>query len=261
MPPDPQELIRRAFAKVKETGRPDWHRMSVAVLKNRLLDLTERTFRESDHGATTFLEFVRANSAILDVDLSQTPPIAILKEAVLPSGGEPISARTRIRSDLWWATLNFSGNEEYVWDLDEHAALRASEAAKPGPVIPTVTEELFSEWKNAFADTLEEDERGDRIEQWAERRLPASVLPAPVMHRWHEYLKKNVYARLLAWIEEQDLSVPEDLLDRPSAGAAVSPSGRSEELRRRLIACLRVMTDEELERVQIPSSVLLRTKP
>ena len=259
---DPQELIQRAFEKAKETGRPDWYRMSVAVLKNRLLDLTERTFRESDHGAATFLEFARKHAAtILDIDVSHTPPIATLKEAVPAPGVEPMSARTRIRSDLWWAALDFSGDQNYVWDLSDHTARRASEAAKPGPIVPTLTEEGFNEWKKAFADTVGEDERDDRLKQWAEQRLPASVLPPHVRHRWNEYLKKKVHARLVAWFEEQDLPPPEDLLDTPRAGAAALRSGRSEELRRRLIACLRVMTPEELERVQIPSSVLLRTKP
>ncbi len=261
MPPDPHELIQHAFEKAKETGRPDWYRMSVAVLKNRLLDLTERTFRESDHGATTFLEFVRGHSAILDIDVSQTPPIAIFREGAPPPGVESISARTRIRSDLWWATLDFSGNENYVWDLGERVARRASEAAEPGPTLPTLTEESFNEWKRAFSDTLGDDERDDRTEQWTERRLPASVLAAPVRHRWNEYLKKKVHAHLVAWFEEQDLSAPEDLLDGSGAHEAVSRSGRSEELRRRLIACVQVMNAEELERVQIPSSVLLRTKP
>lgn len=258
---DPQELIRRAFKKAEETGRPDWYRMSVAVLKNRLLDLTERKFRESDHGAATFLEFVRKHEAILDIDVSHTPPIVTLKEATPGPGVEPMSARTRIRSDLWWAALDFSGNETYVWDLRGQVARRASEAARPGPVVPTQTEEGFNEWKRAFADTVGNEERDDRLEQWSEQRLPASVLPSSIRHRWNEYLKKKVHARLVAWFEEQELPLPEDLLDTPGVGATALRSGQSEELRRRLIACLRVMTPEELERVQIPSSVLLRTKP
>ena len=234
--------------------------MSVAVLKNRLLDLTERSFRESDYGVTTFLEFVRKQSAILDIDVDQTPPIATFKEAV-PAGVEPMSPRTRIRSDLWWGALNFSGEQSYVWDLSDHTARRESEAVKPGPIVPTLTEERFNGWKRAFAGTLDDDERDDRIEQWAEQRLPASVLPPHVRHRWNEYLKKNVHAHLMSWFEEQHLSPPEDLLQTLGADAALVQLGRSEELRKRLIACVRAMTLEELERVQIPSSVLLRTKP
>ena len=260
MPPDSQELVRRAFEKAKETGRPDWYRMSVAVLKNRLLDLTDREFRESDYGAATFLEFVRTQSAILDIDVSYTPPMATFKEAV-PAGAEPISSRTRIRSDLWWAALDFSGGQNYVWDLSNRTARRESEATKPGPIIPTLTEERFSDWKRDFAGTVGDDERDDRIDQWTGQRLPATVLPLHVRHRWNEYLKKNVHAHLMAWFEDQNLSPPEDLLQTPGPDAAAVQLGRSEELRRRLIACVRVMTPEELERVQIPSSVLLRTKP
>ena len=232
--------------------------MSVAVLKNRLLDLTERSFQESDYGVATFIEFVRKQSTILDIDVGHTPPIATLK-ATVPAGVELMSPRTRIRSDLWWAALDFSGEQSYVWDLSDHTARRESEATRPGPIVPTLTEARFNEWKRDFAGTVGDDERNDRIEQWTEQRLPASILPLHVRHRWNEYLKRNVHAHLVAWFGDQGLPPPEDLLQTPSADAAAQLE-RSEELRRRLLACVRVMTPEELERVQVPSSVLLRTK-
>ena len=71
--------------------------MSVAVLKNRLLDLTDREFRESDYGAATFLEFVRLESAILDIDVNYTPPKAVAFKAdvtrvfAFTLGNEPIN--------------------------------------------------------------------------------------------------------------------------------------------------------------------------
>ena len=85
MTEESRTLIERAFAKAQESGRADWHKMTVAVLKNRLLDLTERSFRESDYGASTFLEFVRSHDDILELDTTATPPLATLKGATSPS--------------------------------------------------------------------------------------------------------------------------------------------------------------------------------
>lgn len=75
-------------------------------------------------------------------------------------------------------------------------------------------------------------------------------------YRWNDYLKKEVVKRLRDWFQEQKLPAPPDLV------AAREETTRSpdDELRRRLIACVRSMTKDELERVQIPSSALLRLK-
>ena len=70
MTQDSRALIRDAFEKAKASGSPDWHRMTVAVLKNRILDLTQGLFKESDHGATTFQDFVRQHGDILELDES-----------------------------------------------------------------------------------------------------------------------------------------------------------------------------------------------
>ena len=67
----------------------------------------------------------------------------------------------------------------------------------------------------------------------------------------------EVHKRLLDWFEAQNLAAPTDLLvARDGIDAPAGP-----DLRQRLIACLRLMSQEELERVQIPASVLLRLKP
>ena len=111
--------------------------MSVAVLKNRILDLTERRFKESDYGASTFGEFVRNHDDILALDATQRPPVAILKGVTPASAGASEARGTRVRSDLWQAVLDFSSGEEYIWDDGEDVAKRASDARSSGPVLPT----------------------------------------------------------------------------------------------------------------------------
>lgn len=48
---DARELVLRAFAWARASGRENWRVMTVALLKNRLLDLTEKKFDESRWGA------------------------------------------------------------------------------------------------------------------------------------------------------------------------------------------------------------------
>ena len=166
-------------------------------------------------------------------------------------------SQARIRTDLWRAVLDFSGDEKYVWDQNGLVARRASEAKDPGPDMPTITPEQFTGWKKAFAGGVDDGDRDERLNEWTERRLPASFLPPHLKHRWNGHLKVEVHKRLLDWFEAQNLAAPADLLvARDGIDAPAGP-----DLRQRLIACLRLMSQEELERVQIPASVLLRLKP
>ena len=253
MPEESRTLIERAFEMARESGRPDWHRMSVAVLKNQLLDLTERTFREIDHGASTFLEFVRQHGDLLEVDSGTTPPVAILKGVRAESlSGVEFGAPWRIRADLWRAVLDFTSGRKYFWDPDRKFATSDGVSELE---IPTITADTFNDWKRAFAETVEDAASNERLSDWAEHRRPASFLPPWLRRRWIGHLKTEVHKRLEAWFGEQGMELPSDFLKRPDPGGESTPGGH---LRNRLIDCLRTMTPHELERVQIPASVLLR---
>ena len=250
------ELIRLAFDNAKKSGRPNWYRMDVGVLKNRILNVTDREFRESDHGAPTFREFVRNHSDILDLDENQWPPAVTLKGVHEESESASESARTQVRRDLWQAVMDFAGGRRYVWDNDEGVAKPASESAADGPAMPTITMEQFTQWKRAFENSVDDAEQDDQFRDWVEKLRPTILLDARVRHRWNDYLKKEVVKRLRDWFQEQKIPLPTDLLETREATVR-SPD---DELRRRLIACVRSMTKDELERVQIPSSALLRLK-
>ena len=230
--------------------------MDVGVLKNRILNLTNRGFRESDYGVTTFMEFVRSHSDILELDETRWPPAVTLKgvheEPELAS--EPV--RRQVRPDLWRAVMDFSGDRRYVWDNDEGVAKPASDSAAGGPAMPTITVEQFTKWKRAFAASVDDAEIDELFKDWVEKLRPTKLLAARVRHRWNDYLKEEVEKHLSAWFQEQKLPLPPDLVETWERTVR-SPD---DELRRRLIACVRSMTMEELKRVQIPSSVLLRLK-
>ena len=156
---DSQELIRLAFGEAKGSGRPDWYRMDVGVLKNRILNITNRGFRESDYGVTTFMEFVRSHSDILELDEARWPPAVTLKGVHQEPEPAPNLASAKIRPDLWQAVMDFSGNTQYVWDSDEGVAKPATEDAPDAAIMPTITVEQFTTWKRAFADSVDDAEQ------------------------------------------------------------------------------------------------------
>ena len=53
-----KELLEKAFVSARDSGKRGWNRMTIAVLKNRLLQLTNRTFTESTFGAKSLLELL-----------------------------------------------------------------------------------------------------------------------------------------------------------------------------------------------------------
>ena len=122
--------------------------------------------------------------------------------------------------------------------------------------MPTITMEQFTNWKRAFADTVDDTEHDDQFRDWVEKLRPTILLATRVRHRWNDYLKNEVVNRLRDWFQEQKLPTPPDLV----VTREETTRSPDDELRRRLIACVRSMTKDELERVQIPSSVLLRLK-
>ena len=256
MAEDSRTLLRNAFDKARQSGRPDWHRMSVAVLKNRLLDLTDRAFREADYGVSTFREFVTQHDDVLELDESKTPPVAILKGAAPERQEADLrSQRSRIRSDLWWAVLDFTSHQKYFWVPAERLARTGSPEEALGPEMPTITADTFTEWKMEFAEGVDKAERDDRLVEWKNNRRPANFLAPPLRHQWNGFLKKKARDRLLEWFGQHELDPPRDLME---AKEPIGGETQGEDLRRRLIACLRSMSADELERVQIPASALLR---
>jgi len=102
------DLILAAFAQARTSGREDWRQMTVAVLKNRILSLTNRTFDERRWGAASFREFVDQFDDVVSPDTSTRPPIveligpdphALLQDSV---GEQPCAGTTperRIAAD------------------------------------------------------------------------------------------------------------------------------------------------------------------
>ena len=75
-----RELFVQAFADAKAKGKPSWREMNLSVLKNRLLQRSDRHFRESDYGGTTMQELVERFPDVLAIGNGRDPSVNYLVE-------------------------------------------------------------------------------------------------------------------------------------------------------------------------------------
>jgi hypothetical protein len=278
-------LVRAAFEQAQSSGKQNWDEMTSAVLKNRLLNLTDREFSENRYGSPSFIHLVRRVPDLLSVE-DDYPPFRLKIRAPLvnqsavdsSSGSLPPSAdvdsfsapargdwpKTRIRDDLWRAVVDYGSRATYV--LDPETGLARPKEAEDGdfPEIPTVSAEEVRAWRQEFFDSLSELTQtrfGDELREWLDGRGRQSDLPRPVRGRWAEYFKRHIAAILFDWFRAHggppnDMfvdSVPRNL--PPSE--AIDELVRTRQLRDLIIRAARTMTYEELSQVHIPASALL----
>jgi hypothetical protein len=262
-------LIVAAFEAARHRGVPEWRRMTSAVLKNRLLALTNREFTERRWGAATFGQFLSQYPDLVAVDASRHPPIVELRDQEqedsgreTPTADRAITAAIRIRPDLWRAVLDYSSGRAYAWDADSSTAVPASPPnEETRPVLPTVSEETYSSWRAEFAREnvpLVSPRHATTIERWRSDGLPTTQLPPALRGPWNAALKRHVLETLETWFAAHEIEPPDDLIaeERPTR----APSPTTESLRDLVLACVAVMTREELESLNLPAAVVLRTE-
>lgn len=250
-----RELIERAFGQAKRSGKPEWWVMAIPVLKNRLLQITGQTFKESHFGASTFREFLLNNTDALEIDNSFLPGAVTLKSAerVPPSHNISSPQRNRIREDLWRAILDYSSGNRYVWDTESSTAIIAPEGSE-GPFFPTISPETMTEWKTAFLGSLPQSPDDGRLKVWQTQSLPTDALPPALRPQWNRFVKQKVQSALREWFESQ--GIPSPPLVHPAIPA--EKHDETELFREFLIKCIAQMSKEELEKLSIPSSVAFR---
>ena len=261
---DGRQLILQAFEQARASNKADWYRMTPAVLKNRILNVTRGTFTESHYGATSFSDFVSGFSDVVTAFGSGVHTIVELNETergrLTQGGSERRSQRARVRSDLWRAALDYASGSRYVWDASERQA-RPEVPGDEYSVIKTLSVDEQQEWREAFfheqsglGDLSTSDQ--EHFKNWLENGLPTTELPVSLVPRWNRYLRDSVHTHLVKWFEEAGLSPPPDLLTTP-----VEPPARSvetEALRRLVIRVIEQMTDRELSDLVLPPRAVLR---
>lgn len=240
--------------------------MTPAVLKNRILDLTNRTFDQSDWGASSLAEFLRQFDDVVAPVPDSRPPQVTLVQGDSPPAPQTASAqlrdigsRRRIRPDLWEAILDYSSGLRYFWD-GTRAVKATPEEEAPGMELPTLDQSEFSQWRHDFVRRVSANRSADhaRLTTWLAKDQPLVALPRPLRTSWVIELKTRVFARLEEWFESKGIAPPDDLLydEEPDEGTSASV----DPLRERVLAAVRGMSREELEALQLPATVLMRIK-
>jgi hypothetical protein len=254
------ELIRAAFERARKSGASEWQTMTPAVLKNRLLDATNRTFDESDWNASSFAEFLEQFDDVVDsVPYSRPPQIKLVQDesSSAPQEIRDIGSRRRIRPDLWDAILDYSSDLRYFWDGTRAVKIAPGEVSA-GVELPTLDKSEFSEWRREFVrrEGAKHPPARVRLVSWLEKDQPLVALPRPLRTSWVVELKMRVVGRLEDWFQAKGIAPPDDLVYDDEL--AESPD--ADPLRERVLAAVRAMTREELETLQLPATVLMRIK-
>ncbi|MHB1699999.1 MAG: hypothetical protein ACYCSN_07625 [Acidobacteriaceae bacterium] len=254
-------LIERAFSLARQSGKSDWWAMTIPVLKNRLLLLTNNTFKESDFGAVSYRDFLTRNSSIVRIQEMPPPGFVILRSAAPDTMdlGEPPSKLIRgdqIRTDLWLAMLDYSSGRKYVWDISEQAA-RAALPDEDGLILPTASPSDLDEWRAEFVESHKstDSDESRRVDDWRANRLPTAALPATMRPIWTRYLKRKVQGRLQQWFASNSIELPAIV---PVKAASAALDRQLETLRDFVVGCVRVMSRQELLEIRISASTALR---
>lgn len=210
-------LVEKAFAQAEERKGPSGRRMSLPVLKNRLLQLTNRQFKPVEYGAqdlkdllerlTPRIILIRESGQIFaelrDSGSVRATSVArrsdrIAKRTALVEAAPHVSESGRIRSDLWMAMIDYTSGRRYVWDETQGIA-RLANSEDPRPSFPTVSADELDKWRSDFLEGADEGlDSADRIlaERWRAHRLSTANLPAALQQRWNTELSRRVRQRL-----------------------------------------------------------------
>lgn len=220
------QLVKAAFLQAQRKLGPEATSMTLAVLKNRLLQITDRRFDPLEFGARDMGSFL----ALLAPDVALTTdgphPKATLsaasgsecKEAkarrndptqpYTPTGSVQAEAslqNSRIREDLWIAILDYSSGRTYGWD-EQVGRARACRAEDGLPIMPTLTPVELGEWRRSFVDEHVDTLTGSDLasaQRWQELGLATTYLPSTLQQPWNRELALRVRQRLQAFFSSQ----------------------------------------------------------
>lgn len=257
-----QELVVRAFVRARESGKDEWDSMRPAVLKNRLLDLTNRGFDESDYDIVSVAQVAERMSSLVEFDESRRV-LRLTDEGraeVVSRLSKVAPQRNKIRPDLWEAIIDFSSGTTWVWDTEQAKARPSSGANDSGRPLPTISPSELSGWRSSFVHDHRDDLTGandEHVQTWIEPGKSSMLLPPSTRGLWFEQLKQNVAERLTAWFESEGIAPPEDLFVSKQSKRSEDEAHRLRDL---ISACLSEMTVAELRSIPLPAHVLLRMR-
>lgn len=253
---DLSALVRSAFEAARASGRQGWQTMRSAVLKNRLLQLTDGKFTESDWGAESWAELLHSEllSDVVELTNDGRETIVRLREAGPPEAAEQIvessvdiGPSTVVRPDLWRAVM--PGRGRGWWSPSRQEVLDAP--GDDGRQLPEISDAQMRDWRLEFAQAR--SLKGQvTAPEWVERA--DEVLDRPVRSEWYGHLKRHVIDHLQSWFSSEGLTPPLDL----ATSRAIDRVDTAAEIRRVVMDVVRQMTAEELASLSLPAAAVLR---
>ena len=268
-------LVMAAFEQARASGRVDWAEMTVAVLKNRLLTITNRSFNEGDYNAANLAEFVGLFPDELEIIPHRYPLTVRLKNpsnvatSVSPTAQEAPPHVVRIREDLWRAVVRApKRGRAYVWDRSAGLA-RQADPGDPNPVLPSFADPGPGGLRGTFYEEELERLRHEpsaqaRVIDWYRQGYQAAYLAPASRRRWAAFLSQAVLDRLGDFFSSNDIVPPDDLVSDSQSRTPTEQrqlgtgSGDLGGLRALVHQCVAVMTEQELSDLRISPAVMLR---
>lgn len=226
------ELVEAAFMQAQRKQGSSAKPMALAVLNNRLLQMTDRRFKPQDFGAKDLRAFVAMLSPVfrLDGEASRVvvervaPPATVdgaERAARRPTASSPaiepkgtaaavvahrvnapatmqVAESGRIRKDLWQAIVDYSSGRTYVWDASVGLA-RVAQPHDLAPRMPTLSSVELDEWRLTFLEANRASLQGVALvnaQRWQEQRLSTNYLPFELQQAWNRELTLRVKQRL-----------------------------------------------------------------
>jgi len=239
--------------------------MTTAVLKNRLLQMTQRRFSVEALGFSSLQALLGEFPAIVRLDHTTSPTtVEFLGEATpAPKWPASSSQRTRVRDDLWNAMLNYTAGHAWVWDEPAERARPALDSDDEAVVMPTIQQqelaELRAEFSDRYAESAPEEEKL-RLARWSKEGLGTAELPPPLRSDWNALVKRTVLDRLKSWFEAEGIELPNDLLVAEATSAGQPADEELVRLRSLVIDCVRMMTLSELASLTLPAGAVFRSR-
>lgn len=261
-----EQLILKAFQQAQESSKREWASMVVPVLKNRLLELSSKTFREADYGSPNIWHFVTQFPHLLATEGTRPrehvrllePHLIKVSVGETPGVLDP-AGNSRIRHDLWQAMFDYATQNTYVWDeVTGRARVRSEEDRADIRILPTFSTEDMHVLREQFVQVQEavSDHDAKRLEEWARKSGPTVALPRFYRGLWNAHLKSHAANRLRSFFLAAKLDVPKDLLGQ--AATSVESEREVERERRLAHRYIDAMTAAELSRLSIEMAVVLR---
>ncbi|WP_170290140.1 hypothetical protein [Arthrobacter gandavensis] len=248
----------------------------MAVLKNRLLDLTERGFRESEYGAPNMQYLAYLLQDMLEMESSDRSGMSIVRFkdeldthlGVFP--GPPLArGYSRLRRDIWIAFVDFRAGS-YVWDTVGKRAIPGE--AGPGKLaIPSLTSQQEAEMRKDFRANVSTDlAQADMqaLDEWVTKRLGTMGLPPLLRGQWNGFMRESIASRVSKFFKMSGVEPPADMLATNSPSKtrqhSVTDDSRtvphSYDLRAFILRCVDVMSEDELAALPLSASVCLRAQ-